>query len=476
VTAVSAPASSLACTGCGAVVPAERPFTLRCPAARSGDDIDHVLRRSITPAAMERQPDAHANPFVRYRTRFHAYHVARSAGWSDGRFVDLVLELDAAIAQVDGHGFETTPLVRSAGLDAALGFGPGGGVWVKDETGNVSGSHKARHLMGVMLALRVAEVLGQADPRAPLAIASCGNAALAAAVVARAADRRLLVFVPPSAEEPVLRRLRELRAEIEVCERQAAQVGDPTYLRLLAAIEAGAIPITVQGNLDGLAIEGGATLGWELIDQLSDHGSGLDRLIIQVGGGAFASAAALAFEDALAMGLIGRLPRFDSVQTRGGYPLARAHERVLEHLGVDAGEVAAPDIVAAGLHDVATHRSAYMWPWETEPVSIAHGILDDETYDWLAVVRAMLLTGGRPIVVDEATLEQANAFAGPVLGIDADHTGTAGLAGLISLHSDGLTRPDETVAVIFSGVRRSSAAAIPEPQVTHQPEGGTDSP
>jgi len=184
VTAVSAPASSLACTGCGAVVPAERPFTLRCPAARSGDDIDHVLRRSITPAAMERQPDAHANPFVRYRTRFHAYHVARSAGWSDGRFVDLILELDAAIAQVDGHGFETTPLVRSAGLDAALGFGPGGGVWVKDETGNVSGSHKARHLMGVMLALRVAEVLGQADPRAPLAIASCGNAALAAAVVA----------------------------------------------------------------------------------------------------------------------------------------------------------------------------------------------------------------------------------------------------------------------------------------------------
>jgi threonine synthase len=104
-----------------------------------------------------------------------------------------------------------------------------------------------------------------------------------------------------------------------------------------------------------------------------------------------------------------------------------------------------------------------MWPWETEPVSIAHGILDDETYDWLAVVRAMLLTGGRSVVVDEATLMEANALARPALGIDACHTGTAGLAGLITLVRHGLVGPDETVAVIFSGIRRTSAAANPTP-------------
>ena len=99
-----------------------------------------------------------------------------------------------------------------------------------------------------------------------------------------------------------------------------------------------------------------------------------------------------------------------------------------------------------------------MWAWEDEPVSIAHGILDDETYDWLAVVRAMLLTGGRAVVVDEATLHEANALALPDVGIDADHTGTAGLAGLISLTRDGIVRPDETVAVIFSGAGRSPGA------------------
>ena len=52
------------------------------------------------------------------------------------------------------------------------------------------------------------------------------------------------------------------------------------------------------------------------------------------------------------------------------------------------------------------------------------------------------------------------------LGIDADHTGTAGLAGLIQLTRDGVVRPDETVAVIFSGARRSTAAP------SHPSEGG----
>ena len=318
--------SRLVCAGCGAVVASDAPFTWACPAATPGDDIDHVLRRVLDPAAMALpDEDPSPNPFVRYRGRFHAYHVARAAGWSDGRFVDLVCGLDEAIAAVDGRGFRATPIVRSTSLDERLGFAPGAGVWVKDETGNVSGSHKARHLMGVMLGLQVATALGLADPDAPLAIASCGNAALAAAVVARAARRRLLVFVPPTAEEAVVARLRALKAQIEVCQRQPGQAGDPTVHRLLEAIAEGAEPFTVQGNLNGLAVEGGATLGWELVDQLPDDASALDRLVIHVGGGAFASAAAMALQESVALGQLARLPIIDTVQTQGGYPLARAY-------------------------------------------------------------------------------------------------------------------------------------------------------
>jgi threonine synthase len=324
----------------------------------------------------------------------------------------------------------------------------------------------------------VAVVLGQADPGAPLAIASCGHAARAAAVVACAAGRRLVVFVPPNAPLPILARLRYLGAQVETCERTPGQPGDPTYLRLVDAVEGGAVPFTVQGNLQGLTIEGGATIGWELVDQLAEQSAGpIDRLVLHVGGGAFASALALACEDALALGRIDRLPRIDTVQTAGGFPLARAHGLVLAHLGAEPGVPLPPERVDAGVRDVARHRSAYMWPWETEPVSIAHGILDDETYDWLAVVRAMLLTGGRSIVVDEGELEQANTLALPELGIDADHTGTAGLAGLISLTRDGLVDPDETVAVIFSGVRRSPAVPAPQAAQALQPaHGGNETP
>ncbi len=459
-------ASRLVCAGCGAQVPLERPVAWVCPKAGTDDDTDHVLRRVLDAAAVaaataEPDEEPSANPFVRYRRRFHSYHVARAAGWSDRRYLDLVCGLDEAIAQVDGRGFRATPIVRSTSLDTELGFTHGAGVWVKDETGNVSGSHKARHLMGVMLALNVAEALGQADPDAPLAIASCGNAALAAAVVARAARRRLLVFVPTSAEPAVVDRLRALKAEIEVCQRQAGDPGDPTVHRLMEAIGAGAVPFTVQGNLNGLVIEGGQTLGWELIDQLPDDASALDRLVIHVGGGAFASATAQALDEAVAFGQLERMPVIDTVQTEGGYPLARAYERVLGQLGAIEGVPIPAEAAEHGLEVIARHRSDFMWAWETEPVSVAHGILDDETYDWLAVVRAMLVTGGRSVVVDEATLEAANALARPDLGIDADHTGTAGLAGLIQLTRDAIVRPDETVAVIFSGARRHADAPSP---------------
>ncbi len=96
-----------------------------------------------------------------------------------------------------------------------------------------------------------------------------------------------------------------------------------------------------------------------------------------------------------------------------------------------------------------------MWPWEREPHSIAHGILDDETYDWLAVVEGMLATGGTALVADEATLTRANALAREATGIDVDPTGSAGLAGLLALRAEGEVGDDERVAVLFTGVTRT---------------------
>jgi len=449
---VTAPASRITCAGCGWTAPdvAAVPYPFRCPGA-GGDDSDHVLTHILDPtrAALVRGDDP--NPFLRHREMFHSYHTARSHGLSDEAYAEIVGRLDRAIAAVDGHGFRITPFGRQAALSARLGFDAPGGVWVKDETDNVSGSHKARHLMGIMLYLRVVEALKPAgDMPARLAIASCGNAALAAAVVARAADRALSVFVPPHADRDVLERLRTLGAELTTCPRQPGVRGDPCYHRFREALRGGALPFCCQGSDNGLTIEGGETLGYEMVTALG--AVGLDHLVIQVGGGALASACIQALTRAARLRSAARLPRFHTVQTDGAYPLKRAYDRVVERIG--GGGASAE----AALRYAATHRSEFMWPWEAEPRSVAHGILDDETYDWLAVVRGMLETGGAPLVVSEETLREANALARSVTGIAVDHTGSAGLAGLLQLQREGRVGRNETVAVIFSGAARPQSA------------------
>jgi len=446
--------TALVCAGCGHRVPDDAPLAFACPAARPGDDVDHVLVRRLDPAAGPFPEDAAApNPFVRWRTRFHAYHRARALGWSDAQYDRLVDRLNARLLLVDDRRFGVTPFARADALSDALGFSAAGGVWVKDETGNVSGSHKARHLLGTLLELSVEEArqgLAANAPRPPLAIASCGNAALAAAVVARAAERRLDVFIPPDADPVVVDRLQALGAKMAVCEREPGVAGDPTYHALLRAIESGAVPFTCQGNLNGLAIEGGETLGWELASAIGapDGPPRLDRVVVQVGGGALLSSVIGGLQHGG-----GALPRIHAVQPATVHPLARAFERV-------RARVAAGEPLPAVMADAARHRSAFMWPWEAEPHSVAHGIIDDETYDWRACVEAMLASGGSPLVVSEAALEEANALARSSTSIDVDHTGSSGLAGLLDLVRTRAVRPDETVAVLFTGaIRRPTPAA-----------------
>jgi threonine synthase len=410
-----------------------------------------------------------ANPFLRYRTLLGSYQTARRRGESDARFVRRVQELDAAIAAVDGGGFRETPLVAADALAAVLRL-PAGSLRVKDETGNVSGSHKGRHLFGLMLWLDTAPELAAAGGR--LGIASCGNAALAAAVVAAAAERPLEVFVPPDAHPAVARRLIELGARLVPCPRVGETLGDPCFLRFRQAVEHGVLPFTCQGPENGLVIEGGQTLAWELVSQLLEGGEAIDHLFVQVGGGALASAVILGLEEAVTLGARLRMPAVHAVQTTGGAPLARAWRRLAarllgEELPANAyvnpaeaaelarrlREVSAAEIEAA-LEYAARHRADFMWPWEAPPQSIATGILDDETYDWLAVCRGMLATGGFPIVASEEQLARAHELAREHTGIRADPTGTAGLAGLIAALDDEALSHDESCAVLFSGAER----------------------
>ncbi len=470
--------SAVVCAGCGYRAPVDDPYPFRCPNAGRGDDTDHVMTVVLEASRLRWPEGGEPHPFIRYRTLFHSSHLAAAHGMSDAEYVALLERLDRAVAAVDGYGFAVTPFGRNEGLGAQGGFADRGGVWVKDETGNVSGSHKARHLMGLLLHLEVAERAGLVPAAAgppDLAIASCGNAALAAAVVARAADRRLRVFIPTVADPKVVARLRALEAQLTICPREEGVPGDPTYHRLRQAVRDGALPFTCQGSDNGLTIEGGKTLGYEMVSVLTEQRLVLDRVFVQVGGGALASSVIQAFQDAVRLGALARMPRIHAVQTRAVQPLARAYDgvadRIVDRIVHTHGQHPAPpgghhpraDLIRAHaasplveeeLRYAVTHRSEFMWPWEQEPRSVAGGIIDDETYDWATVVRGMITTGGYPVAVSEELLLEANDLARSSTGINVDPTGSAGLAGFLEVKRRGEVGAEEQVAVLFTGVQR----------------------
>ncbi|MBD0322565.1 MAG: PLP-dependent lyase/thiolase [Aldersonia sp.] len=403
------------CAVCGTTVDIATPYVFRCPRSSPADH-RHVLHPVTTPTAPAPLEDP--NPVVAFGPRMAWWAFAAAHGMTEAARIALAREV--------ARGFAVTPLVRHwipvGGRDVA--------VWIKDETGNVGGSHKSRHLVGALLHLRAAAALGLAPDRttAPLAIASCGNAAIAAATLAQQAEWPLQVFVPEWASPTVLSMLEGVGASITVCARREADPpGDPAILRFRESVAAGALPFTVQGPENATCLDAGRTIGWEMAEAFGDaDGSGrLDRTVVQVGGGALATC--------VGWGL-GPGVRLDSVQAQGCAPLARAWWRS-QDLGLPPSRIPQRWI-------------ELMTAWE-RPQSVADGIMDDETYDWLGVFEVMQASGGRPLVAPEEAIVEA-ASLGAATGIPVSHTGAAGLAGL--LVPEGAAAEGEQVAVVFSGV------------------------
>ena len=383
-----------------------------------------------------------------------------ASGWGDQDFVDLVERLDGMVAGVAfaggaPTGFRLTPLRQQNALATAIGLKSP--LLVKDETGNVAGSHKARHLSGTMLQYAVD---GRISGGSELVIASCGNAALAASVVAAAEQRPIRVFIPTWADEVVVGQLEELGARIEVSERRQDEVGDPAFLRFQEAVSAGAVPFSVQGPSTPSALDGGRTLGWELADQLAEAGvSGRVRRLVQVGGGALAASTFRAVRSA-AKGIDWRL---HPVQGEACSPLRRAWELLIEDVApelVGRNDVKVDNALGPVLRKQVDDRAhiepdRFMYAWEPIGESAATGILDDVTYDWLPRIHQVIEAGGWPVSVPESAIVESHAAAHQHTDIDVEPTGTAGLAGLWDEDVRRDHPGDDAVVALFTGVTRS---------------------
>jgi threonine synthase len=409
-------------------------------------------------------------------------------------YLRVLAPISERLQRLEGRSFEVTPLTAESRLASALGRT--GRLWVKDETGNVSGSHKGRHLMATLLYLEALRELKGEAARKTLAIYSCGNAALGAAAVARAGGYELHTFVPEDVDPAVAAMLAERGALVEKISRASTGEGDPCYLAFQAALQQnGWLPFACAGNDNWSNIEGGATLGWEMVMQLGDRSERIDSLVIQVGGGALARSVAQAFEEALQLGFIKALPRIHVCQPEGGFPFVRAYLLALAEIAFRCGldfdwtydrgadpkaqlqltttfARCRPDQISAAaayakrgfetapvqalLNDMVRRPDRFMWPWDgAAPHSLAHGILDDVTYDWYFLLRAVLRSGGRAEILSEGTIRDAYEKAYLYTGIPVCPTGASGLAGLIHLQASGAIAPGEAVGLFFTGFDRA---------------------
>lgn len=405
---------------------------------------------------MPRPALADANPFLIYRQQLDVYHHALEQGMTDADYQTLVIEANDRVAAVDGTGFLVTPVVELRDVPGAAAP-----VIAKIETGNVGGSHKARHLFGLLLNTMIDERAKGAPnlTDAPLAIASCGNAALGAAVVARAAERTLRVFVPTNADPAIVARLDDLGAEVQHCERRAGEAGDPCVLRLHEAIATGARPFTVQGPVCPEVIDGCRTLGLELAGQLDELGVEPRSIYVQIGGGALATAVM----DGLWRAWPARaLPALHPVQAASAHPYLAAWIRfaaeALGALGIDdpGSDEARASLLSANrasfdLDSALAGADDLMVPWPGTPASVASGILDDVTYDWRTVLRHQIETGGYPILVDEEMFVAARELAATQAHPPPDETGSAGLAGLLTHAANSPASVTGPAVVLLTG-------------------------
>lgn len=404
--------TGLRCVVCGEEIEISRACSWICSQATESDPF-HVLE-FVDDSALPSIPidDDEPNPFVRYRERMGWWAFARSNGMSDADAV--------ALARSVAGQFGVTPFELHDGLSESLGRP----VWAKNETVGVSGSHKSRHLVGIMLHLIVAETLGLLPQRAPLAISSCGNAALAAAEVAASQSWPLEVFVPTWMDDAFGSGLDAHGATVNRCERADGVSGDPAMLAFRDAVASGSVPFSVQGPANAWCLDGGRTIGWEIRDQLRKAGVSPQAIYVQVGGGALATSLALGLGDDIPLVV---------VQAEGCAPLDRALQL--------AADVDAPEC----------HWSEIMTTWEA-PASLADGILDDETYDWISISRALRRSSGRSVVAPELNIVRAheivNAFGPPTSA-----TGSAGVAGAITEVEMGVL-DDRPIVVLLSGAAR----------------------
>ncbi len=421
---------------------------LSCP---TGYKNFHVLIPKFSLGKIELPPlsdvNIENNPFILFKELFLSYKLLKS-GNIIRIYRQVIDQINQGLEKLGEQPLFCTQLLSGKRLEEKLGL-PKNTLFVKFDAANITGSHKVRHAMGNILYFEALRVLKGERSKKDLAIYSCGNAALGASAIASTLGYKLYTFVPENVSQEIVKRLIFYGARVVKVKREDLGSGDPCYNRFAEGIKKlGFMPCSCSGPDNWPNIEGGATLFYEMAMQMrNQYDTDFDTIIVQVGGGALASSVVYAISVLQNVGFMKKMPKIICVQTESCYPLYLAYEKVKKYKRNN------PRLSIQSLvRDIGQKASLYMSAWtKNVPESLAEGILDDTTYDWLNVVEGILESGGEVIVVKEEEIEEAFKIA-KSLGFNVSATGTAGLAGLLKLLKEKRIEKGEKIGLFFTGI------------------------
>ncbi|HUG44605.1 MAG TPA: threonine synthase, partial [Acidobacteriota bacterium] len=280
-------------------------------------------------------------------------------------------------------------------------------LWLKEESGNPTGSFKAR---GLSVAVTMAASFGLRR----LCVPSAGNAGGALAAYAARGGLESYIFIPKDAPEANIVECRLAGTYVEAVDGSIADAS-----RVMAQRGAGRDWFDVSTLMEPYRIEGKKTLGYEIAEQLGWRLP--DVILYPTGGGTGLIGMWKAFQEMESMGWVGkRLPKMVAVQSEGCAPIVEAFDRGSRHAS----------------------------PW-SDPRTLAAGIRVPRPLGDFLILRALRQSGGTAVAVSEESIEDAIVEVAEKEGLLMCPEGAACWAAFRELLQTGWIQPD-AVVVLFN--------------------------
>ncbi len=284
-------------------------------------------------------------------------------------------------------------------------------LWVKDEGINPTASFKAR---GLMMAVTRAKALGLPGVCVPTA----GNAGIALAAYAAAAQMPCRIFAPETTPPPILGSIRALGAQLELL---GGHIGDAGKATVAFAKESGFFNVaTVR---EPYRVEGMKTMGYEVAEQLGWRLP--DAIVYPTGGGEGTIGIWKAMSEMLEWGWLPAgtaKPRMIIAQADGCAPLVRAFRE-------------------------GTEKAT---PWEN-PTTHASGLRVPGPLGDRLTLRTLRESAGDAEAVSEERIRSGTFLLASQSGIDAAPEGGAALEATRQLVASGRLNADCEVVVFNTG-------------------------